>query len=307
MKSDLPKPLHRIAGLSILEHVLRAVAGLEPDRVIAVVGFGHEQVRATLASFDSGSGFVVEAVHQAEQLGTGHAVQTALAVIDDPESYDVMILAGDTPLLTTEVLADLLAQHRASDSAATVLAAEVDDPTGYGRVVEPKPGPGGRRSVARIVEHADATAEQRKIKWINTSIYCFAGEMLDASLSRLQRSNVQGELYLTDVVGLLVEGGHVVGLAEAAVADDVAGVNDRVELARAARALRERINKAWMVEGATMVDPATVYLDVDVVIGRDVVLGPGVVLTGKSTVADGTVVGAGFVGHNVDLAPPGEG
>ena len=305
MKSTTPKPLHAIAGRSILEHVLGAVSGLDPTRVLVVVGHGREAVTATVERFRTdprqSRTVNVTCVVQHEQLGTGHAVQTALDALEDPENYDVMVVAGDTPLLTTELLGGLLAQHRADDVAATVLAAELSDPTGYGRIVEGSRKSDGRRHVVAIVEHRDATDDQRQIRLVNTSIFCFAGAMLHATLSRLDRNNTQGEMYLTDVVHLLVEGRHVVGLALAESAEEVAGINDRAELAQAAAALRARINRRWMLAGVTMVDPTSVYLDVDVELASDVTLWPGVVLTGNSLVGEGVEVPPGFVGHDVTL------
>ena len=308
MKSSIPKPLHKVAGLTILEHVLRAVSALDPAQILVVVGHGREAVVATLESFDSDERFwpngTVRPVVQHEQLGTGHAVQTALDALDEPENYDVMVLAGDTPLLTSPLLRGMLDQHRHDGWAATVLGAVLDNPTGYGRLVEGAPKPGGRRHVLRIVEHRDATEEQREIQLVNTSIFCFDGEMLHATLSRLDRNNTQGELYLTDVVELLSNSGHVVGLAVTESAEEVAGVNDRAELAAANAAFRARINRQWMLAGVTMIDPAATYLDVDVQLAPDVTVWPGVVLTGRSTVGSGAQLPPGLVGHDLDISSP---
>jgi bifunctional UDP-N-acetylglucosamine pyrophosphorylase/glucosamine-1-phosphate N-acetyltransferase len=199
---------------------------------------------------------------------------------------DVVVLPGDTPLLRPATLAALVRHHRASDAAATLLTAVIEDPSGYGRVVR-----GRDEVVARVVEHADADEEELAVHEVNTSIYCFRRSVLAPSLRRLSPANAQGEYYLTDVVGVLYEAGHRV---VSVVVDDtmeVAGVNDRAQLAVAEAELRDRINERWMRRGVTMWDPERTYIDSDVQLSPDVVLLPGVILQGECRVAEHAEIG----------------
>jgi bifunctional UDP-N-acetylglucosamine pyrophosphorylase/glucosamine-1-phosphate N-acetyltransferase len=261
-------------------HVLDALAQLSVTRVVVVVGHRAEWVTKTLIEH-APPGMAIEFVEQVEQRGTGDAMAVALTGLPDEgdEDGDVVVLPGDTPLLRPPTLAALVLRHRTSDAAATLLTAELDDPTGYGRVVR-----GRDDSVARVVEHEDASAEELEVREVNTSIYCFKRSVLAPSLRRLNPVNAQGEHYLTDVVGVLYEAGHKV---ESLVVDDtmeVAGVNDRAQLAVAEAELRDRINERWMRRGVTMWDPERTYIDVDVELAPDVVLLPGVILQGSCVI-----------------------
>src|SRR5436305_13139687 len=219
MRSAVPKVLHRVAGRSLLEHVLAACAPLNPQRTLVVVGHGREQVTAALPDR-------AQAVVQAEQRGTGHAVRMALEAAPRLEGT-VLVVPGDTPLLTPDTLRRLLAGHAAAGAHATVLTSVVADPTGYGRVVRAAGG-----SVARVVEHRDASDAERAVAEINTSVYAFEVAPLREALGKLSTDNAQGEEYLPDVIGMYVERGQPVA-AVAADASETAGVNDRAQLAAA--------------------------------------------------------------------------
>ncbi len=266
-------------------HVLDALSGLDVARVVVVVGHRAEWVTKTLVEH-APAGMAIEFVEQLEQRGTGDAMSVALTGLPDDDDGDVVVLPGDTPLLRPGTLAHLVRVHRHSDQAATLLTAVLDDPTGYGRVVR-----GRDDAVARVVEEGDATDEERRVQEVNTSMYCFRRSVLAPSLRRLSPANVQGEYYLTDVVGVLYEAGHRVGTVVVEDTMEVAGVNDRAQLAVAEAELRDRINERWMRRGVTMWDPQTTYVDVDVQLATDVVLLPGVILQGACVVGEHAEIG----------------
>jgi len=280
MRSTLPKVLHEMAGRTLVGHTLAAAAPLGADTTLVVVGAGRDAVSAHLADIAPHAVPVV----QAEQRGTGHAARVALEAAPEVDGT-VLVLPGDTPLLRTETLRRLVEEHQSSGAVATLLTAVLPDPTGYGRVLRRDGG-----AVAAIVEHRDATDEQRAVDEINTSVYAFEAGPLRDALTRLSTANAQGEEYLTDVVGLFVAAGLTVG---ALVADPVetAGVNDRVQLAAAHRAYNERLLVDWMRAGVTVVDPATTWVDAGVELAPDVVLRPGVQLHGRTAIARGAEVG----------------
>ncbi len=288
MRSARPKPLHVLGGRAMVRHVLDAVGGLAPARIVVVVGHGADAMTATLAGRIAG--VQLEFAEQAEQRGTGDAVGIALAAFDDaatgPRDDDVIVLPGDTPLLRPETLQALVDAHRRAGAAATALTARVDDPTGYGRIVRDATG-----AVTGIVEHADADVEQRRIDEINTSIYCFRRGLLADALGRIRPDNAQGEWYLTDVIGVLHGDGHRVHAWVVDDADEAQGVNDRAQLAAAAATLRARVNDAWMRDGVTMVDPTSTVVDVGVQLARDVTVFPGAVLRGATTIGEGVEIG----------------
>ena len=288
MRSARPKPLHRLCGRPMILHVLDALAELPIDRVVVVVGHRAEWVTKTLIDH-APPGMSIEFVEQVEQRGTGDAMSVALTGLpdeDDGEDGDVVILPGDTPLLRPGTLARLVRAHRGTDDAATLLTAVLDDPTGYGRVVR-----GRDDAVARVVEQSDATDEQLEVREVNTSMYCIKRSVLAPSLRRLSPANAQGEYYLTDVVEVLYEAGHRVGSVVVEDTMEVAGVNDRAQLAVAEAELRDRINERWMRRGVTMWDPETTYIDVDVTLATDVVLLPGVILQGACVVGEHAEIG----------------
>lgn len=281
MKSGLPKVLHPLLGRSLLGHVLAAATAAEPTRTLVVVGHGAEQVRAHLAEIAPDA----TAVLQAEQHGTGHAVRVALEAAPGIAGT-VVVLNGDVPLLRTETVAELVRAHEESGAAATVLAADVADPTGLGRVLRAPDG-----GFERIVEERDATDSERAVREINAGIYVFDGRQLAVGLSKLSTDNDQGEEYLTDVLGLLCGAGEQVAVHVAADAQEALGCNDRAELAGLRRLLRDRINLAWMRSGVTILDPATTWIDVTVTVDRDAVIDQNTQLQGGTRIGAGAQVG----------------
>ncbi len=288
MKSTTPKVLHEVGGRSLVGHVLAAVAQLEPAHLVVVVGHGRDQVVAHLAEIAPEA----VTVEQAQQNGTGHAMRVALeglaaaGVSLDPHG-PVLVVAGDTPLLTRETLQSLLDAHTDENASSTVLTAVLEDPTGYGRVLrDPATG-----RVTGIVEQKDADDAQRAVREINSGVYAFDLEALRDSLGRLTTDNVQGEEYLTDVLGLHVRAGLPVAAVATTDADEILGVNDRSQLAAAGALLRDRINLAWMRDGVTIVDPATTWIDADVTLERDCVIERNTSLQGRTSIATGAVVG----------------
>jgi bifunctional UDP-N-acetylglucosamine pyrophosphorylase/glucosamine-1-phosphate N-acetyltransferase len=292
MRSRVPKVLHQLGGRSMLGHVLAAVMPLGAPRTAVVIGAGRELVAASLPE-EATTGVVP--VVQEQQLGTGHAVRVALDALDaldpagelDPKAV-VVVVPGDTPLLRTETLAALLQLHADHHAAATLLTAVVADPTGYGRILREGPGNG---PVRLVVEERDADAVTREIREIATGVYAFAAGQLGTSLRKLTTDNAQGEQYLPDVIAALVGAGTVVHALAAPDAAETAGVNDRVQLAAAARVLNGRLLESAMRGGVTVVDPATTWLGADVSLEPDVTLLPGVRLAGLTRVASGAVIG----------------
>lgn len=285
MRSSTPKVLHPVLGRPMLGHVLNAVTALRPSQIAVVTGSGREEVEGWLAVHWP----AVLTTVQAERRGTGHAVRIALADLQERGvdlSGDIVVVTGDTPLLTGTTLEALVASHRSESAAATVLTAVLSDPTGYGRVVRD-----GAGAVTAIVEHKDASQAEREISEINSGIYVFALDALHDSLSQLTTDNAQGEEYLTDVIKIEHGMGLRVSAHETTDAVEISGVNDRVQLAAAASVLRDRINAAWMREGVSIVDPATTWIESDVVLARDVVIEPSTYLRGKTAIAEGAVIG----------------
>lgn len=283
MKSATPKVLHRICGRSLVGHVLAASRELDPAELVVVVGHAREQVAAHLAEIDP----EVRTAVQERQNGTGHAVRMALEELGGPVDGTVVVVCGDTPLLTADTLAALTGTHQADGNAVTVLTAEVPDATGYGRIVRD----GASGAVTAIVEHKDATAEQRAIAEINSGVFAFDGRLLADALKQVRTDNSQGEEYLTDVLGILRAAGHRVGASVAGDHREIAGINNRVQLSEARRTLNDRLLTAAMLDGVTVVDPATTWVDVTVGFGRDAVVHPGTQLTGATRIGEGAEVG----------------
>ncbi|MYV40684.1 bifunctional UDP-N-acetylglucosamine diphosphorylase/glucosamine-1-phosphate N-acetyltransferase GlmU [Streptomyces sp. SID1328] len=283
MKSATPKVLHQICGRSLVGHVLAASRELDPAELVVVVGHAREQVAAHLAEIDPG----VRTAVQEQQNGTGHAVRMALEELGGPVDGTVVVVCGDTPLLTADTLAALTGTHQADGNAVTVLTAEVPDATGYGRIVRD----GASGAVTAIVEHKDATDEQRAIAEINSGVFAFDGRLLAEALKQVRTDNSQGEEYLTDVLGILRAAGHRVGASVAGDHREIAGINNRVQLSEARRTLNDRLLTAAMLDGVTVVDPATTWVDVTVGFGRDAVVHPGTQLTGATRIEEGAEVG----------------
>ena len=281
MRSARSKLLHEIAGHSLLSYAVGAATALEPEHVVVVVGHGRDQVEAHLTEIAPH----VQTVVQAEQRGTGHAVQVALAAL--PELHgEVLVTYGDVPMLTGETLAELVRAHRAAGRAVTVLTAQVDDPTGYGRVLRDDVG-----EVLGIVEHRDATTEQRAVDEINSGIYVFEPRTLADGLARLQPTNDQGELYLTDVLASARTAGGSVGALVTPDRWQTEGVNDRVQLGRMSAEVNRRLLERWMRAGVTVLDPASTWLHATVDLAEDVTLLPGTSLEGATSVAAGATIG----------------
>ena len=280
MKSSTPKVLHSISGRSLVGHVLSAVSALSPQQVRVVVGAGREQVEAHLSEIAPH----VTTVFQEKRGGTGHATQLALDGLK--ASGTILVLAGDTPMLTGSSLSELLNAHHAGGFTASVLTAEHPDPTGYGRIIRADDD-----SLLRIVEERDADEIQRDILEVNSGVYAFDAVKLAGAIGKLKNDNSQGELYLTDVIEILRnEGGKIA----AVLIDDfieILGVNDRVQLAESAALLRDRINEDLMRDGVTIVDPLSTWVDATATVASDVVLMPGTAISGTTTVAAGAVIG----------------
>jgi bifunctional UDP-N-acetylglucosamine pyrophosphorylase/glucosamine-1-phosphate N-acetyltransferase len=273
MRSALPKHLHPLLGRRLVDWVVEAVRPLGPERLVVV------------ASPDFRDAFGgVEVAVQERPLGTGDAVRAARAALDGAD--DVLVLSGDTPLLTTALLEQLVAAHRRDRTAATVLTFEPADARSYGRVLRRDDG-----GVAAIVEAGDATPEQLAVRECNASIYVFRAAKLWPALEQLRPVNAQGELYLTDAVRILVEGGASVGAHLAGDPAETEGVNTRVELAAAAAVLRDRVNEAYLLAGASIVDPSSTWIDPTVELEPDCVVHPFTVLRGATRVAAGAEVG----------------
>jgi bifunctional UDP-N-acetylglucosamine pyrophosphorylase/glucosamine-1-phosphate N-acetyltransferase len=278
MKSTKPKVLHEVLGLTLLDHVLHAAAELNSKKTLVIVGHGRDQVKEHLAKAHPA---VVTAV-QDEQNGTGHAVKIALDALGELAG-PVLVLAGDTPLLTTSDL-QLTLDALAGKSAA-VLTADLADATGYGRIVR-----NASNGLEKIVEHRDATDSELLLTEVNSGVYAFDAKLLRESLAKLTTNNSQGEQYLTDVLGILRSEGHEVS-AVATSEENILGVNDRRQLADAGAILRTRINNEWMMAGVTMVDPNSVWIDRTAVLESDVTILPNVSITGASTIRGGATIG----------------
>ncbi|HWC82534.1 MAG TPA: bifunctional UDP-N-acetylglucosamine diphosphorylase/glucosamine-1-phosphate N-acetyltransferase GlmU [Pseudonocardiaceae bacterium] len=286
MRSATSKVLHRIAGRSLIGHAVHAAAAIEPDELVVVVGHGRDEVTAHLSDLAGRLGREVRTAVQEQRLGTGHAVATALPALPEPLTGTVLVTYGDVPLLHPDTLRALLERHTADSASVTVLTALVDDPTGYGRMLRDADG-----AVTGIVEQKDATEEQRAIREINSGVYAFDANVLVTALSRLSTDNAQGELYLTDVLGIARELGGSVGALVCPDPWQVEGVNDRVQLAGLGAELNRRLTTHWMRAGVTILDPATTWLDVDVTLARDVTIEPNTQLRGATGIGEGATVG----------------
>ena len=300
MRSTTPKVLHRIGGRSLLDHAVTAARGLRPEHLVVVVRHERAAVVARVAQVDPDA----VPADQDEIPGTGRAVACALAALPAELTGPVVVTSGDVPLLDTAALEALVAQHRERGDAVTLLTAELDDPAGYGRVI--RAGGPDALAVAGVVEHRDATPEQRAVREINAGVYVFDAAHLRAALATLGTDNDQGEIYLTDVVARA----HSQGLsASALVVSDhwlVEGCNDRVQLAALGAELNRRVLRRWMVEGVGVTDPSSTWVDVTVELARDVELEPGALLRGRTRVGEGTRVGAYSILTDVDI-PAGAG
>jgi len=278
MHSQMPKVLHRVAGKPMIWYVVKAVKEAGIDDIILVVGHGREMVREALS--DEKLRFVV----QEEQLGTGHALMQAQGSIDPDNT--LVVLAGDTPLLEGKTLKKLLDFHRQQQALATVLSALLPDPFGYGRIIRQADG-----GLERIVEEKDASPEEKEITEINTGMYCFQAGAVFAALSRIERSNVQGEYYLTDVLPILKTDGHKVAVLATDEVDQIHGINDRIQMASAEAIIRQRHNQELMKNGVTIMAPETTFIDSTVKIGIDTIIYPFTVIEGQTIIGENCTIG----------------
>jgi bifunctional UDP-N-acetylglucosamine pyrophosphorylase/glucosamine-1-phosphate N-acetyltransferase len=281
MKSAWPKVLHRVAGVPMIEHVLTAAAALTPQSMTLVVGHQADVLRAALLTHPDLS-FVV----QEPQLGTAHALLTTATAFRGATGT-LLLLSGDVPLLSANTLKTLIDRHESAGAAATVVTAIVDEPHGYGRIVR------SGQEIARIVEERDAGLTDRAIHEINAGIYAFALDGLFEALRGIASENAQGEYYLPDIVALYRKRGLGVATLTVNDADEIRGINSRLELAAASRIVRQTKNQALMAAGVTIEDPATTYIDPDVEIGQDTIIHPGVSLEGNTTIGSGCEIHSG--------------
>ncbi len=280
MKSSQAKVLHSVAGRSLLGHVLAAVAHLNPAQIRVVVGANRAGVEAHIAEIAPSA----TTIYQEKRGGTGHATQLALA--GNTPHGTVLVLAGDTPMLTGQSLAAFLDAHSAGKFAASVLTAEHPDPSGYGRIIRD-----ASDELLRIVEERDASEDEKFIFEINSGVYAFDGAKLAGAIGQITDSNSQGELYLTDAIGILKNAGESIAAIMLEDFTEILGVNDRVQLAESAALLRDRINDHWMREGVTIIDPTTTWIDATATLAKDVTLHPGSAILGLTTIASGAVIG----------------
>lgn len=279
MRSALPKVLHPVAGKSMLGHVIDTARALQPQGIHVVIGHGAEQVRERLAADD------LNFVLQSEQLGTGHAVAQALPALS---AERVLILYGDVPLIEADTLQRLLA--KVGPEQLALLTVDLNDPTGYGRIVRDAGG-----KVIAIVEHKDATPEQRQICEGNTGILAVPGSRLADWLERLSNNNAQGEYYLTDVIAMAVADGLAVATEQPLDAMEVQGANDRIQLSQLERHFQQRAARRLMAQGVTLRDPARFDLRGEATVGRDVLIDINVILEGRVVIEDGVEIGANCI------------
>jgi len=287
MKSDLPKVMHPLAGRPMVSYVVEIAQALEPACLVVVVGHGAELVRQTLGD---GVAYAV----QAEQLGTGHAVQQA-AEAAAGRAETTLVLFGDTPLVRPETLRRAVACHQAEGAAVTMLSFCPGDPTGYGRIVRDEAG----ERVVAIVEERDATPEERAIGEVSSGMYCFRDSWLWPNLTRLAADGApragHPEIYLTDLIAMAHQQGEAVIAVPMADAMEAIGLDQRAKLAQGEAEMRRRINERWMLAGVTMVDPATTYVDAGVEIGADTTIWPNTLLQGQTTIGRGCTIGPGTI------------
>ncbi|MBD1861773.1 MULTISPECIES: bifunctional UDP-N-acetylglucosamine diphosphorylase/glucosamine-1-phosphate N-acetyltransferase GlmU [Trichocoleus] len=286
MKSNLPKVLHGLGGRSLVERVLNSLSDIEPSRRIIIVGYQGHLVQEALASFSD-----VEFVEQAEQKGTGHAIQQLLPHLAGFQD-DLLVLNGDVPLLRPETLQQLLKTHQQHQNAATILTAQLPNPKGYGRVFCDS-----QNIVKQIVEDRDCSPAQKQNHRINAGVYCFRWPDLELVLPQLKANNDQQEYYLTDTVSFL----EPVMSVDVEDYQEILGINDRKQLAGAYEILQARVKDDWMAAGVTLVDPDSITIDETVQIEPDVVIEPQTHLRGKTTIRAGARIGPGSLIENSEI------
>jgi bifunctional UDP-N-acetylglucosamine pyrophosphorylase/glucosamine-1-phosphate N-acetyltransferase len=278
MKSKLYKVLHPVCGKPMVEHVIDQVTTLQLHKIVTIIGFGADLVNSLIGKRS-------EYALQEEQLGTAHAVMQASSHLKH-EKGTTLVICGDTPLITAETMEALLKHHEETNARATILTAFAEDPTGYGRIIRQSNG-----DVKRIIEHKDASEEEKTVKEINTGTYCFDNEVLFQALDQVSNDNVQGEYYLPDVIEILKDAGETVSAYQTEHFEETLGVNDRVALSQAEKTMRERINRQHMVNGVTIIDSSNTYISTDTIIGPDTVLYPGTILSGKIEIGTDCIIG----------------
>ena len=288
MKSKLPKVLHKVQGKTMADHVIDAAECAGANDICVVIGHGAETVKEALRNRN------VKFALQEKQMGTGHAVMQAGDFIED--GADIVVLYGDTPLITAQTINKILDFHRTEKNSISIISAMVDNPAGYGHIIRDING-----NFLKNVEHKDADEKEKLVKEINTGIYCLTGEALKKGLSLLKNDNVQGEYYLPDTLEIILKDGGRVNAMAAQSADEFAGVNSKAQLADAEKAMRRRINAWHMDNGVTMIDPERTYIEAGAVIGCDTVLLPGVVIEGNTVIGENCVIGPDSRLTNVKL------
>ena len=285
MKSNRAKVLHELGGSPLIAHVVRAAKTLDPQKILVVVGHQADEVeRAAHAEVGDLAGFVL----QAQQRGTGDAVESARSELENTDSL-VLILSGDVPMIKAETLRKLIEHHNHAAAACTILSVRLENPTGYGRIVRDQ-----NDSFQKIVEHRDATEEQRLVKEINSGIYCFDAKELYRALRKIEPANDQGEYYLTDVAEIILAGGGKVSVYLHGDSREVSGINTRAELAEFENLVRRSAIRTLMLEaGVTFIDPSHAYISAEAQIGRDTIIHPNVTIEGKTVIGEGCVIRSG--------------
>ncbi len=282
MKSDTPKILHKVCGKEMIKYIIEAAKDSGIEKNIVVLGYGKEKVENSIKSVDVIT--VEQPIKKGDPYGTGFAVMAAQEYINDEDT--VIILCGDGPLIRKETLQEFMKYHDEKNCGVSVMTAYLDNPTGYGRVIR-----NNDSSIMNIVEEKEATEEIKKIKEINTGIYCFNGKLLKYSLGKIDTDNKKGEYYLTDTIRVLSSENYKIGGWAIQEPNDIKAVNDRAQLAEVTGIMQERINKKHMMAGITMIDPKNTYIEDSVIIGRDTLIYPGTILEGKTIIGSHCTIG----------------
>lgn len=277
MRSALAKVLHPLAGVEMINHVVRSVRVADFDRILVVIGYQGDRVGAVVSG--------VDLVEQTQQLGTGHAVNQCAEALRDFNG-PVLVTYGDTPLFRGETFIKLLDYHEEQGAAATIVAAIFEDPSGYGRILR-----GGQGQVLGVVEHKDANPTELQIQEINTGTYCFDSKLLFHYLSQITPDNAQAEYYLPDVLPLMIAQGHKVAGYVLEDPQESMGINDRVQLVQAENILRDRLCKYWLEQGVTIVDPNSTWIEVDCQLGQDTIIYPNTFIQRGTTIGSNCIIG----------------